>query len=152
MPATTSTTTSLKLWIVMNRAFRSIEEPLQRQVSSHGVSFTEFAVLEVLYHKGHLPIGDLGNRVLLTSGSMTYVVDKLVQRGLIRREACPEDRRVTYAVLTDDGRRLMEVIFPEHAELIRKLMEGLEEHEQKTMTELLKRLGLFAESHALPVS
>lgn len=98
---------ALKLWVVMNKALRSVEEHLRRQVESHGLSFTEFAVLEVLLHRGALPIGELGGRILLTSGSMTYVVDKLEKRGLIRRRACPNDRRVIYAELTDEGRSLI---------------------------------------------
>ena len=142
----TDTATSLKLWIVLNRAIRSIEATLQRQIASHDLSMTEFAVLEVLYHKGPLPIGELGDRVLLTSGSMTYVVDKLVRRGLIGREACKDDRRVTYAVLTEEGRKRIDVVFPEHAELIRTLMNGLEQREQERATELIKRLGRYAEA------
>ena len=84
---------ALKLWVVMNRAVQSIERHLRRQVEAHGLGFTEFAVLEVLYHKGAQPIGEIGSRILLTSGSMTYVIDKLEQRGLLRRAPSATDRR-----------------------------------------------------------
>ncbi len=144
------TATPLKLWVVLNRALRSIESRLAQQVQAHGLSLTEFAVLEVLLHKGPLPIGEVGSRILLTSGSMTYVIDKLVQRGLIRREACPEDRRVIYAALTEQGRSLMEDVFPEHAELIRRLMSGLDPREQEAAIDLLKRLGRYAEAYTAP--
>jgi MarR family 2-MHQ and catechol resistance regulon transcriptional repressor len=137
---------ALKLWVVMNKALRSVEEHLRRQVESHGLSFTEFAVLEVLLHRGALPIGELGGRILLTSGSMTYVVDKLEKRGLIRRRACPNDRRVIYAELTDEGRSLIEPVFQEHATLIRNLMDGITPEQQQTVTELLKQLGRYAEA------
>lgn len=137
---------ALKLWVVMNKALRSVEEHLRRQVESHGLSFTEFAVLEVLLHRGALPIGELGGRILLTSGSMTYVVDKLEKRGLIRRRACPNDRRVIYAELTDEGRSLIEPVFQEHATLIRNLMDGITPEQQQRVTELLKQLGRYAEA------
>lgn len=140
------TASSLKLWVVMNRALRSIEEPLRRQVEAHGISFTEFAVLEVLLHKGPLPIGEIGSRILLTSGSMTYVIDKLEQRGLIRRRACEEDRRIIYAELTELGRTLIETVFDEHAGLIRRLMQELRPAEKETAIDLLKRLGRSAET------
>ena len=144
-----SVQTSLKLWVVLNRAVASISEHLQKQVESHGLSFTEFAVLEVLYHKERLPIGVIGEKVLLTSGSMTYVVDKLERRGLLRRQACPEDGRVVHAELTDDGRTLMDVVFPEHARLIDAAMVGLSVYEREAATDLIRRLGLGAR-HFVP--
>lgn len=139
------TDSSLKLWVVMNHAYRSIEDRLQEQVEAHGVSFSEFAVLEVLLHKGPLPIGDVGDHVLLTSGSMTYVVDKLEEEGLIRRRHCEEDRRIIYAELTGQGRELIEEVFSEHAALIRRLMDELSPAEKQKATDLLKRLGKSAE-------
>lgn len=140
---------ALRLWVVMNRAFRSISEPLHRQVEAHGLSFTEFAVLEILLHKGPLAIGEIGERILLTSGSMTYVVDKLEKRGLLERRACAEDRRVTRAVLTPEGRTLIERVFTEHAEHIEALLAGLSAREQEQAAELLKRLGYYAQGAAI---
>ncbi len=144
------TASSLKLWVVMNRALRSVEKPLRRQVEAHGLSFTEFGVLEVLLHKGPLPIGEIGNRILLTSGSMTYVIDKLEQRGLIDRRACEEDRRIIYAELTEQGRTLIETVFSEHAALIRRLMQELRPAEKETVTNLLKRLGRSVAERGVP--
>ena len=141
----------LKLWIVMNRAARSIEEHLRRQVEGHDLSMTEFAVLEALLHKGTLPIGEIGGRVLRTSASMTYVIDKLERRGLIARQACPEDRRVVYAALTPEGEAHIRVVFTEHAALLRELMRTLTPDEQTTAATLLKRLGLsVAEASSTP--
>ena len=137
---------ALRLWVVMNRALRAIEDRLARQVEAHGLGLTEFAVLEVLLHKGPLPIGEIGGRILRASGSMTYVTDKLVRRGLIQRRPCDTDRRVVFAELTDEGRALIEAVFPEHAATIRDLMEGLTPEEQDAAADLLKRLGLHAES------
>lgn len=149
MPSSSPSLTSsaLKLWVVMNRAVRSIEEQLRPQVEAHGLSMTEFAVLEVLLHKGTLPIGEVGARVLRASGSMTYVVDKLEQRGLLARQTCPEDRRVVHAALTDAGRRLIERVFAEHAALLEQVAGELTPQEQATAVTLLKRLGLSA-AHA----
>ena len=150
MPEAPEASTALKLWVVMNRALRPIEERLEQQVEAHGLSFTEFAVLEVLLHKGPLPIGKIGSLILLTSGSMTYVIDKLARRGLIERKACETDRRVVHAELTKQGRSLMEEVFPAHAALIRDLMGGLQPDEQEDAINLLKRLGRYAEKFATP--
>lgn len=140
------TESALKLWVVMNRASRSIASRLRHQVERHGLTFTEFAVLEVLLHKGTLPAGEVGDRVLLTSGSMTYVLDKLQKNELIRRKPCPDDRRVVHVELTDSGRRLIEKVFPEHADLIRELFSVLQSNEQQQMTDQLKSVGYAAEA------
>lgn len=143
-----ATTSSLKLWVVLNRAQKSLADPLRKQVESHGLSFSEFAVLEVLLHKGALPISEVGDHVLLTSGSMTYVVDKLEEQNLLRRRRSDEDRRIIHAELTDQGRTRIEAIFAEHAALIRDLTDVLSAEETETLTTLLKRLGKSAETRA----
>ena len=135
---------ALRLWVVLNRATRSLEEQLSHQVQRHGLSLTEFAVLEALLAKGTLPLGEIGGRVLRASGSMTYVVDKLESRGFIRRLACPTDRRVVFGELTDEGRTLIERVFEEHAGLLEALCAGLTPDEQVIAADLLKRLGLHA--------
>jgi len=149
MPQTDhETQTALQLWVILTRALRSIEQPLHRQVEAHGLTLTEFAVLEALLHKGPLPMGVIGEKILLTSGSTTYVIDKLEQRGLLQRRRCTDDRRVLHVDLTDDGRALIEAVFPEHAQLIRTLTEGLSTNEQGHVADQLKRLGRFAERYA----
>ncbi len=106
----------------------------------------EFGVLEALYHKGPLTQGQIGERILLTSGSITAVVDKLEERGLVERRPCAEDRRVVYADLTDEGRELIARVFPEHAEALRIAMEGLTTEEKRIAAVLLVRLGRHAAS------
>ena len=143
--AVTDREISLKLWVVLARAFRAMADRLRRDIERHGLTGSEFAVLEALYHKGDLPIGELGDRVLLTSGSMTYVIDKLARRGLLARRRCAQDQRVRYASITPAGRRLLASIFPSHAEEIRRATAGLSAEEKRSATVLLKRLGLAAE-------
>lgn len=143
---------ALKLWVVMNRAEKSIEKHLREQVESRGLSFTEFAVLEVLLHRGTLPIGEIGDRILLTSGSMTYVMNKLENRGLILRRECASDRRVIYAELTKAGKDLIRRVFAEHEQLLSTLSEGLTTEELDEATRLMKRLGLHAENSTVPAA
>jgi MarR family 2-MHQ and catechol resistance regulon transcriptional repressor len=141
------TAAALKLWVVLNRAYRAVAEHVRREVDRQGLRPTEFAVLEALYHKGPLTLGQIGESVLVTSGSVTPVADKLEQRSLIQRRISSEDRRVCYAELTVAGRELMGAIFPDHAEVIRGAMEGLTVEEKRIATALLRRLGLHAAEH-----
>lgn len=138
------TAAALKLWVVLNRAHRAIGERARREIERQGLRPTEFGVLEALYHKGPLTLGQVGERVLVTSGSVTPVADKLEQRGLIARRMSSEDRRVCYAELTDAGRELVGGIFPDHAEVIRAAMEGLTVEEKQITASLLRRLGRHA--------
>jgi MarR family 2-MHQ and catechol resistance regulon transcriptional repressor len=138
------TAAALKLWVVLNRAQRAIGDRARREIERQGLRPTEFGVLEALYHKGPLTLGQVGERVLVTSGSVTPVADKLERRGLIQRRISSEDRRVCYAELTEAGRELVSGIFPDHAEVIRTVMEGLTIEEKRIATALLRRLGRHA--------
>ena len=139
-----STANSLKLFIVLSRAYKAINEHVNKVIQASGLNPTEFAVLELLYHKGDQPMQQIGGKILLASGSITYVVDKLEQKGMLKRIACPKDRRVTFAQITEDGKRFIQDIFPEHAEQIDKLMSTLSETEKLEAIDLLKKLGLPA--------
>lgn len=138
---------SLKLFVVFSRAFESIQTQVANDIKRYGLNQTEFAVLELLYHKGEQPIQKIGKKVLLASSSITYVVDKLEQKKLLKRQACPKDRRVTYAVITEEGKSLMADVFPKHKQSLREILAGLHVDEKAKMIDQLKRLGLFAENY-----
>jgi MarR family 2-MHQ and catechol resistance regulon transcriptional repressor len=139
-----SITKSLKLFIVLSRAYKAINEHVNKIIQASGLNPTEFAVLELLYHKGDQPMQQIGGKILLASGSITYVVDKLEQKGMLKRIACPNDRRVTYAQITEDGKKFIQDIFPEHEKQIDKLMSSLSDSEKIEAIDLLKKLGLPA--------
>lgn len=135
---------ALKLFVVLNRAATAVMGAVQADIARHGLSRGEFAALEALYHKGPLLVGELQRAVLKSSGGMTYVVDRLTEKGLVRRRACESDRRALYAELTEEGTALMDRIFPEHAAAIERAMAGLAAADQDRAIELLRRLGLAA--------
>jgi MarR family 2-MHQ and catechol resistance regulon transcriptional repressor len=136
---------SLRLFRVLNRAFRSVSEHSIRDIKTYGLNPTEFAVLELLYHKGPIPLQQIGSRLLILSGGVTYTVDKLENAGYVRRRNCAEDRRVTYAEVTEEGQRLMESIFPKHAVALQRAVSGLTEDEKDQAIALLKKLGIEAD-------
>jgi MarR family transcriptional regulator, 2-MHQ and catechol-resistance regulon repressor len=135
---------ALKLWVVLSRARESIITHLQADVARHDLTLMEFGILEVLYHKGPLLLGEVQRRILVSSGGVTYLVDRLERKGLVERRICEDDRRARYAALTPQGEALIKKIFPEHAARIETLMSGLTMEEQSTVYPLLRRLGLGA--------
>ncbi|QCR31618.1 MarR family winged helix-turn-helix transcriptional regulator [Lysinibacillus sp. SGAir0095] len=133
---------SLKLFIVLSRANKAINEVTNQFFQQQGLNPTEFAVLELLHHKGRQPLQQIGNKILLASGSITYVIDKLEKRGYLNRVSCPSDRRVTFAEITAAGTEFMEKLFPEHEENLHELLSVLTPEEKDIAIELLKKLGL----------
>lgn len=142
---------ALKLYIVLSRAYRAAAEADKKHIREYGLSPSEFAALELLYHKGGQPIQRIAEKVLLTSGSMTYVITQLEQKGHVRRVVCETDRRMIYAELTEAGNALIGGIFPEHELFLSELMQGLPDEDADALTLLLKTLGKsIAGADALP--
>ena len=135
---------ALKLWVVLARSFNAVSARLAENVARHELTPTEFAILEVLYHKGPLLLGEVQRKILVTSGGITYLVDRLVEKGLVKREECAEDRRARYAVLTSAGAALIRKVFPQHSVAIERAVSGLTLAEQREAVQLLKKLGLAA--------
>lgn len=132
---------SLKLFVVLSKAYRSLMDQAVKDMKSYGLASAEFMVLEVLYHRTRIPLQQIGEKILVTSGSITYNIDKLEKKGLLKRVPCSEDRRVTYAEITDAGRELFDKIFPRHVASIHDLMHGLDKEEKGQAIDLLKKLG-----------
>lgn len=137
-------TLALKLWTVLSRARSAVAEHSLADIRRHELTPGEFGALEALYHKGPLLLGDLKKKILVSSGGITYLVDRLDERGLVERQPCPEDRRTSYAALTPAGEDLMERIFPSHASAIESAVSGLDEEEKREAIRLLRKLGLRA--------
>ncbi|MBU8906576.1 MarR family transcriptional regulator [Desertibacillus haloalkaliphilus] len=135
---------ALKLFVVLSRSFQTIRKRVEEDIKTHGLNPTEFAVLELIYNKGEQPIQKIGEKVLIASSSITYVVDKLEKKEFLTRKPCPKDRRITYATITEAGTELMDNIFPSHREAIADIFGGLQTEEKEVMIEQLKKLGYHA--------
>lgn len=135
---------SLKLFVVLSKAYKVAMDRAVKDMKRNGLSAAEFSVLELLYHKGKTPLQPIGDKILVTSGSITYTVDKLERKGYLKRMEHPEDRRVTYAEITTAGKELFDRIFPSHAELVETIMDGITPEEKQVAIELLKKLGYHA--------
>ena len=132
---------SLRLWIALARAYGTVHKAVSHRVADYDLTTAQFGVLEALHHLGPLTLGDLAEKLLVTGGNVTYVMDRLQREGLVTRRRCSTDRRVVWAELTEDGSHLIEQVFPYHAEFIRDLLGGLAADERETLRQLLKKLG-----------
>ncbi|OJF92507.1 MarR family winged helix-turn-helix transcriptional regulator [Alkalibacterium sp. 20] len=134
----------LKALTILLKASSSVEKVVKKDMSSYGLNATEFTVLELLYSKGKQPIQKIGQQVLLASSSITYVVDRLEEKGFVNRIADENDRRVTFCELSDVGEKLMKEIFPRHAEKIAELFEACSKKEILALQSTLKKVGYKA--------
>ncbi|MBP1991541.1 MarR family winged helix-turn-helix transcriptional regulator [Paenibacillus eucommiae] len=136
---------SLDLYIALSRASQWVNAHADRDIRKYGLNRTEFGVLELLYHKGAQPIQQIGGKVLMSSGNITYVVDKLEQKKLVQRKASTMDRRLIFAEITKEGTQFIEDVFPKHAEIIEQAVSGLSSEEKVVAAKLLKKLGKSAQ-------
>jgi MarR family 2-MHQ and catechol resistance regulon transcriptional repressor len=140
----TNTDISLKLFVVLTRAAKAVQEQAQQQVQASGLGLTDFAILEALLNKGQLPISLVASKVLITNGSMTSAVDRLEAKGLVERLNHETDRRTKLINLTKKGRALIIPIFADHSKTIAAATEGLTENEKLKFIKLAKKLGKYA--------
>jgi MarR family 2-MHQ and catechol resistance regulon transcriptional repressor len=133
--------TALRLWVTLARCYATYAKALSAKVQDYGLTTPQFGTLEALYHLGPLSLGELADKLLVTGGNVTYVMDRLEDQGLVYRYRLPDDRRVIQAKLTEEGRELMAEVFPGHASYMEHLSRHLTPDEQKTLSELLRALG-----------
>jgi MarR family transcriptional regulator, 2-MHQ and catechol-resistance regulon repressor len=127
--------------LILWKAERAMEAVDRRSIDKLGLGLSDFAVLEMLLHKGPQPVNTIGAKVLLTSGSITAAVDRLEARGLVRRGNDPKDRRARIVHLTRSGRKLIACAFAEHSRTMEEAVGVLSSTERATLVRLLKRVG-----------
>ncbi len=137
---------ALSTWVKLARAYASFSKKSFQNIRSFGLTQAQFAVIETLGHLGQMRVGELCKKMLVTGGNMTLVLDNLEKMGLIRRIDSREDRRAIIIELTPEGKQLFEKIFPEHAQYIANVIASLTTDEQKTLGELLKKLGITVQN------
>ncbi len=132
---------SLNVFITLFRAADTIQSRFARHLRRDGLTGPQFGVLESLHHLGPLEQHVIAEKLLVSRGNITFIVDKLEQLGLIARAVITEDRRCNRVTLTPKGSEFIARIFPEYAAYIAEIMSGLTEDERLALTCLLKKLG-----------
>jgi MarR family 2-MHQ and catechol resistance regulon transcriptional repressor len=135
---------AIKLWTVLARCHRALSDHANRSIAGTNLCMSDFTALEALLHKGPLTIGQIQEKVLLTSGSMTAAIDRLEKRGDVTREPVEADRRSRLVRLTAPGRKLIRSAFRRHAQDMEAAFSVLNDEEREQLYGLSKKLGLFA--------
>lgn len=138
-----ATVLALGSFVKLRRAVNGLTGRLNPPLSKdHGLTETQFGVLEALHHLGPMPQARLCERLLVSGSNLTTVIDNLEKGGLVRRDPNPEDRRAYLITLTESGKATISKAFPEHSARILTLMGALTQAEQRELSRLCKKLGL----------
>jgi MarR family transcriptional regulator, 2-MHQ and catechol-resistance regulon repressor len=129
------------VFLVLWRTYRAMRMKSEESRKTLGLGDSDFRVLEVLLHKGPLPVNVIGEKVELTTGSITTAVDRMESKWLVVRKNHPEDRRVRIVELTSKGRRLIEKAYAQHEVDMEKAMKHFSREDRAALIDLLKRLG-----------
>lgn len=134
-------TEATHVFLVLWKTYRAMLAKADESKKHVGLGDSDFRVLEVLLHKGPLPVNVIGEKVELTTGSITTAVDRMEAKWLVVRKNHPEDRRVRIVELTSKGRRLIEKAYAQHEIDMEKAMKALSREDRVILVDLLKRLG-----------
>lgn len=129
------------LWIRLarcyNLAFRELRAGLREECT-----MPQFDVLAQLERSPEgLTFSALSEKLLVTAGNLTGIVDRLEKQGLARRETNPKDRRQTFIKLTDKGREYCNKVIPQHTQDIAKLLGGLNDNTVQNLRADLDKLA-----------
>jgi len=137
---------TLDTFIKMTRCTNSVLARLAERNTVGDLTYSQFAVLEALYHLGSMNQGEVSTKVLKSGSNMTTVIDNLERDGLVRRERHEKDRRVINIHLTEAGTKKVEAVLPGHIAALVEEFSVLSASEQQTFAELCKKLGKGRES------
>ncbi|MGM0587571.1 MAG: MarR family winged helix-turn-helix transcriptional regulator [Bacteroidota bacterium] len=132
---------TLNAFIKMMRATETINQRLNRHLTDHNLTVSQFGVLEALLHLGPLNQSSLGAKLLKSGGNITMVIDNLEKANWVRRKRNPKDRRSVLIHLTKKGKAFIESFFPEHLDKIREEFSVLTDDEKKQLARICKKLG-----------
>jgi MarR family 2-MHQ and catechol resistance regulon transcriptional repressor len=141
--------TAPHLRLVLWKAAKAVEKVDRASISETGLHLSDFAIMEVLLHKGPAPIKVIGEKVLLTSGSMTAAINRLVKKGYVKRIQDPSDGRCFYVHLTEIGRGVIESAYAQHAKKLERIAAVLTLAERTELVRLLKKMGKHAQNITL---
>jgi MarR family 2-MHQ and catechol resistance regulon transcriptional repressor len=132
----------LDTYVKLSRAAETVLSRVNQHLASVRLTSSQFSVLEMLYHLGPLHQNALAEKMLKSSANITFVIDNLVKRGLVRRDRDGVDRRFVMVRLTPQGAQLIQDIFPRHVDIIMQEFNILTPEEQHALAHLCRKIGL----------
>lgn len=141
-----ATRRALSAFVKLRRAVNTLTARLNPVLQKdHGVTESQFGVLEALWHLGPMPQARLCEKLLVSGSNLTTVIDNLERSGLVHRGENPDDRRAHLVRLSPKGESLIARAFPAHAARVTALLGALTAAEQQQLGQLCRKLGLASQ-------
>lgn len=131
---------AMSTWIQLYKAFKKIKAKEMAYIKSHNLTMNQFEILEVLYHRGDLSVGEITKLTLGTSGNVTVVIKNLVRDGFVSSEPDSKDKRTYMVSITQKGKDAISELFPDHAKNFEEYFKVLDKNEMETLFKLLRKL------------
>lgn len=131
----------MKILIGLHRNINDIDKKTLKIAAEHGLTISQFMVLEALYSKGDMTVGEVREKILSSVGTISVIVNNLVKMNYIERLPDEKDRRVCILHLTKDGRDVISKVVPKNEAMIEDSMKVLTTEEQEDLLYLLKKMG-----------
>ena len=131
----------LKILIALHRVINAVDSKTIKLVKSYGLSLGQFAVLEALYHKGEMTVGQVQKKILSSTGTMPVIIKNLEKRQFISHKEDENDKRKRLLYITDKGRDIISKVFPKNKEIIIDYFKNMEIDEKKEFLRLMKSLN-----------
>ena len=131
---------SMKTVVRLERTGLKLNHLTVNYLSKHNLTFNQFKVLEVLYHRGDLNIGSITKLTMGTPGNTTVVVKNLIRDEWITSIKDPNDNRASILSITQKGIEIIEQVFPNHAKNLTLALEVLNDEELDTLYDLLNKV------------
>ncbi|MBS5988585.1 MarR family winged helix-turn-helix transcriptional regulator [Anaerococcus hydrogenalis] len=130
----------LRSYIGISRLKNEIDAKSNKLVKEYGLSLPQFAVMEALYHKKDMSVGQVREKILSSSGTMPVIIRNLKKKSYLISYKDKDDKRREILSLTNEGKKLIEEIFPKNKKIIEKSFENLSRDEIKDFVKILKKL------------
>src|SRR5271155_1568515 len=139
---------AIHTWLIMMKASQAVARYSFPPILAEGQGDSDFRILDVLLHKGPIPVNAIGPKVNLNPGSVSVAVDRLYKKGFVSRVENSRDRRVRTVSLTEKGRQMFVPLFRRHTALIKRAFQDVSSEELEQLERILKKIGKRAESLA----
>ncbi|AXH13643.1 MarR family winged helix-turn-helix transcriptional regulator [Malaciobacter mytili] len=136
----TRTDKAMKTVVRLDRVSYKIYNIMVNYLAEHNLTFNQFKVLEVLYHRGDLNVSAITKLTMSTPGNITVVIKNLKRDGWITSIKDPNDNRASILTITQKGEEIIQKVFPQHSINLKNCMEVLSDEELETLYELLDKV------------
>jgi len=129
------------LWVRLAVTFNLLYQEIKKDLANEDLTFAQLDILVCLNRTRGLPLTEVADRLLVTGGNVTGIVDRMEKAGLVTRQRDNKDKRIVWARLTEKGYAIYQQLMPRYIETMQKVNAYLTPAEKKELMRLLKKLG-----------